>query len=260
MYCEYVARGAGPDQPIYGLQSQAVAGKPPHFSTEEMAEYYVSELRRIQPRGPYNLFGFCFGGMVAYDMARRLIEDGEAVAYLGVYNAPAPGTLKGWPLVQVSYLMKRTRNEWAKLSTMGLREGAEHILKNARNFGRMIERTIRVDAWRAWARLRGNQSSREVGKKVLHFEEINIAAAKSFHPAFVFPGRIRLYLSPDVANVYPISPEEGWKKFAAEGVDKIYVPLDKMAWRGTPFSETVGGSLKRFIQPSRALTAASGKS
>jgi amino acid adenylation domain-containing protein len=260
MYCEYVARGAGPDQPIYGLQSQAVAGKPPHFSTEEMADCYVSELRKIQPRGPYHLFGFCFGGMVAYEMARRLITEGESVAYLGIYNAPAPGTLKGWPLGQVSYLMKRTRNEWAKLSTLGLKEGVQHILKNARNFGRMIQRSLRVDGWRAWAGLRGNQSSRETGKKLLSLEEINIAAAKSFHPIYVFPGRIILYLSPEIANVYPISPEAGWTKFAAEGVDKIYVPLDKMAWRGTPFVETVGGSLKRFIPSPRALTAAGSKS
>ena len=43
--------------------------------------------RRVQPEGPYHLGGFSFGGLVAYEAARLLIEDGEKVAFLGVVDS-----------------------------------------------------------------------------------------------------------------------------------------------------------------------------
>ncbi|MCP4589510.1 MAG: hypothetical protein GY842_02075 [bacterium] len=33
---------------------------------------YLAELRAVEPRGPYQLAGWSFGGLVAYEMACRL--------------------------------------------------------------------------------------------------------------------------------------------------------------------------------------------
>jgi aspartate racemase len=258
MYCEYIARGAGPDQPIYGLQSRGLTGKPPHLTVEEMSDYYLRELRRIQPKGPYHLFGFCFGGMVAFDITRRLNDEGEVVSYLGLYNAPAPGTLKGWPLGQLSYIVKRTRYELSRLHNMGTRKQVDHLLRNIRNFGLMLVRTAHVEIWRAGSRLRGSRNVHDLREKVVNLEELNIAAAKNFAPAYVYPGRITLYLGPEVVDVYPVAPEVGWAAYAAAGVDAIGVPLDEDAWRGAPFVETVGGSLKQYISLPRTFSAAGG--
>jgi len=41
-------------------------------SIEAMAEYAIAEIQKIQPQGPYRLFGACVGGKVAYEMAHRL--------------------------------------------------------------------------------------------------------------------------------------------------------------------------------------------
>ncbi len=239
MYCEYIARGAGSDQPIYGLQSRAVIGKSPHLRVEEMSEHYVREVRGIQPQGPYHFFGFCFGGMVAFDMARRLMECGEEVAFLGFYNSPAPGTLKGWPLGQFTYLKRRTRDEWRKLLAAERGEKVPHILRNIRNLRLMIQRTAAIETSEAFAKIRRDDGS----LKSLNLEAINIAAAKRFHPNHIFPGRITLFQSAEVAGIYPIPPAEGWKNFAANGLEVIDVPVDKKGWRGTPFVETVGGRI-----------------
>ena len=42
---------------------------------------------RVQPHGPYRLGGFCFSGLVAYEMARLLHEDGEQVGTLALIDA-----------------------------------------------------------------------------------------------------------------------------------------------------------------------------
>jgi surfactin synthase thioesterase subunit len=44
----------------------------------------------MQDRGPYFLSGICFGGLIAYEIATQLSEDGQQVAWLGLVNTCAP--------------------------------------------------------------------------------------------------------------------------------------------------------------------------
>jgi thioesterase domain-containing protein/NAD(P)-dependent dehydrogenase (short-subunit alcohol dehydrogenase family)/acyl carrier protein len=68
-----VARAMHPEQPFYGLQASGVDGvSEPHKTIEDMADAYVAEIREVQPEGPYLLGGYSGGGMVAFEMARRL--------------------------------------------------------------------------------------------------------------------------------------------------------------------------------------------
>jgi amino acid adenylation domain-containing protein len=78
-----LARLLGPDQPFYGLQARGLDGREKPFERiEPMAEHYVDELRKVQPKGPYYIGGACFGGVVAWEMAQRLRAAGEEVAFL----------------------------------------------------------------------------------------------------------------------------------------------------------------------------------
>jgi phthiocerol/phenolphthiocerol synthesis type-I polyketide synthase E len=84
---ERVAHYLGPDQPVYGLQSQGLDGKSPCLTTiEEMAALYLREIRRVRPRGPYLLAGYCMGGTVAYEVAQQLTASGETVAMLALLD------------------------------------------------------------------------------------------------------------------------------------------------------------------------------
>jgi len=44
---------------------------------EEMAAHYVELMRARQPRGPYFLGGWCYGGIIALEMAQQLRAAGE---------------------------------------------------------------------------------------------------------------------------------------------------------------------------------------
>jgi thioesterase domain-containing protein/acyl carrier protein len=54
---------------------------------EDMAARYVARLRTIQPHGPYHLAGYCFGGNLAYEMARQLSAEGESIGLLAVFDS-----------------------------------------------------------------------------------------------------------------------------------------------------------------------------
>ncbi len=86
-----LARALHPAQPFYGLQAIGSDGiTPPHESIEDMAAAYLREIREVQPRGPYLLGGYSAGGIVAFEMARRLTEAGEHVALLALIDTLHP--------------------------------------------------------------------------------------------------------------------------------------------------------------------------
>jgi natural product biosynthesis luciferase-like monooxygenase protein/amino acid adenylation domain-containing protein len=87
-----LAQHLGPSQPVYGLQAPGLelqAGSP-HISIEEMASSYLSEIRKVQPCGPYRLAGASFGGMVAFEMAQQLLGEGDTVEILALLDTPLP--------------------------------------------------------------------------------------------------------------------------------------------------------------------------
>ena len=68
-----------PDQPAYAIQSQALFPELTALTrVEDMARYYVPEVRSVQPQGPYHFLGYSFGGLVAFEMARQLHSFGRA--------------------------------------------------------------------------------------------------------------------------------------------------------------------------------------
>lgn len=83
-----LALGLGPEWTLYGIQSRGLDGTTaPSDSIEEMAERYLSEVRQVQPEGPYYLGGWCLGGTIGYQMTKLLEADGEKVAWLGMIQA-----------------------------------------------------------------------------------------------------------------------------------------------------------------------------
>ncbi|KAH8702107.1 conidial pigment polyketide synthase PksP/Alb1 [Talaromyces proteolyticus] len=65
---------------------------------QDLTAPYVAEIRRRQPKGPYNVGGWSAGGICAYDAARQLVlEDGETVERLFLLDSPFPIGLEKLP-------------------------------------------------------------------------------------------------------------------------------------------------------------------
>jgi amino acid adenylation domain-containing protein len=85
---QQIATLLGSDQPVYGVQAQTnVPDEPALLRLEDQAAYYVSNIRSIQPQGPYRLLGYCFGGLVALEIAQQLHALGQEVELLGLLDS-----------------------------------------------------------------------------------------------------------------------------------------------------------------------------
>ncbi|MDQ0988600.1 beta-ketoacyl synthase N-terminal-like domain-containing protein [Streptomyces sp. V2I9] len=77
------------DRPFYGIQARGLLTEDaPIEGVTAMAEYYTEVLRSVQPEGPYDVGGFCLGGIVAYEVTRRLQAEGQDVASLTMVDSP----------------------------------------------------------------------------------------------------------------------------------------------------------------------------
>jgi len=59
-------------------------------SMAEMAAAHIACIRSVQPRGPYRLTGFCFGGNLAAEIAWQLAEQGEEIELLCLLESMPP--------------------------------------------------------------------------------------------------------------------------------------------------------------------------
>jgi amino acid adenylation domain-containing protein/non-ribosomal peptide synthase protein (TIGR01720 family) len=91
LYLHSLAAHLDKDQPCYGLQPPGLDGKTTTPNTiEVLAAHHLKELQGLQPQGPYYLVGHCFGGKVAFELARQLEQSGETVALLTILDSSAP--------------------------------------------------------------------------------------------------------------------------------------------------------------------------
>ena len=85
-----LAKLLAPDIPVYAFTS---IGRPGHellvFDISDLAEIYITELHKAQPKGPYRLAGHSGGGILALEMAGLLQKQGETVSFLGMFDTQA---------------------------------------------------------------------------------------------------------------------------------------------------------------------------
>ncbi|HKZ03856.1 MAG TPA: amino acid adenylation domain-containing protein [Methylomirabilota bacterium] len=85
-----LAEAVGPEQPFYAVHPHGLVDSAVPDSIEAMAADRLAAVRAVRPHGPYLLGGHCNGGLVALEMARLLVAQGEAVPLLVLLDATAP--------------------------------------------------------------------------------------------------------------------------------------------------------------------------
>ena len=79
-------------QPFHAIESYNLYGPGALLAgIEAMAANYIGQLKRVQPRGPYRLGGWCLGGLLAIEMAHQLGRAGERVEVIYMIDSFAFG-------------------------------------------------------------------------------------------------------------------------------------------------------------------------
>jgi amino acid adenylation domain-containing protein len=80
-----LAAELGQERTIYGLQLPAFID-PDVAGIRSLATSYVKQVQALQPGGPYHLVGHSSGGVIVFEMACQLVEQGETVGLLGLMD------------------------------------------------------------------------------------------------------------------------------------------------------------------------------
>jgi acyl-CoA synthetase (AMP-forming)/AMP-acid ligase II/thioesterase domain-containing protein len=85
-----LARAFAGERPFYGIRAPGFekGESVGHESMEAMATCYADAIMRTQPKGPYVLAGYSYGGVVAYETGRLLEQRGNDVDFLAMLNIP----------------------------------------------------------------------------------------------------------------------------------------------------------------------------
>ena len=77
----------GIERPVYGIEAKGFEeGETAQNMVEEMAMEYLEAIQEIQPQGPYLFMGWCFGGLVAFEMAKLLHKRNQKTCFLGLID------------------------------------------------------------------------------------------------------------------------------------------------------------------------------
>ena len=127
--------------PVYAIQARGLdGGAEPARAIVEMADAYLDAIRDALPDGPYHLAGYSTGGLIAFEMARRLADGGAAPASLTLLDTQT--NARQWPMhVWFDVLRRRLRHHRAATATFTL--GAR-----LRYFARVFAGLRRRIAWR----------------------------------------------------------------------------------------------------------------
>jgi acetoacetyl-CoA synthetase len=93
-----------------------------------MAQNYISELKKLQPRGPYLLCGHSFGGLVVFEIAQQLIAAGEKIDILLLLDTQINPSF--WPVSYfISILLTRLRHHVSVLFSLPPNQLSSYITR-----------------------------------------------------------------------------------------------------------------------------------
>ncbi len=243
------AQHLGKDQPFYGLRARGLDGiQKPLSRIEEMAALYLTELRLVQPSGPYYLGGYCIGGVIAFEMAQQLHRQGEQVALLTIVNQPPPNSeydkirlspgfmfafLRNLPYWSVDFLQlryseisTRLKIKWA-VSKAGLSKRIDNLLRRSETGSlHVTEDTIKI---------RVSQYPEYQREYISGYFHKFLEALADYQPQ-VYPGHIVLFRTPRQPLVCSFDHTLCWDKLAGCGIDVVVVPGSNTTLTKDPYA------------------------
>ena len=226
-------------RPIYGLQPRGIDGKqPPIDRIEDMASYFIQAIQTIQPQGPYFILGYSFGGIVAFDLARQLTEQGEKVAFLGLLDIRCPvipeidTPFREWIDIQIDRMRKLTLKQQfhyliEKLFYPKSQAYRDEVVASLADLGLFTPELVKV-------------------------LDCNVQAVKEYQPQ-VFAGRATLFWSEYQDWYIDKYPTLGWGDLVTDGLDIQQIPGNHTTLMQEPYVRVLAEKLKSSIEEAAKL-------
>jgi non-ribosomal peptide synthetase component F/thioesterase domain-containing protein/acyl carrier protein len=243
----------GDDRPFYGLRELNQS-----MTMEDRVVSYAKEIRSIQPKGPYYIGGWCAAGPLAVETARQLIEAGEEVAMVVLFDSWRPGYA-----AELAAQHKR-------MPEMALRARVYRKFRYHRLKTQSLSTQARLKyAWNAVAEklssTRAKLYLRHWGFAQRLFSQFGLPLPNFMHNVSLqtleairtyngrpFAGRITLIRATDSVYIPGAEPGCGWGALAGKGIDVEWAPGTHESMFVEPNLSVVGDILRNSLEKAEA--------
>src|SRR5271166_536698 len=261
-----LAASMSQDQPFYCLQAKGLDGTEPLRTVEEAARFYVEQVRAVQPQGPYYIGGGCFGGLIAFEMARTLTHQGEQVGLLALidtYNFAYGRTLSKPHMLyeNVRFFARRISHHVQHLKQVPWEDRFDYLSGRAAALRHYLSDLLAISKGEARNQIPVGGFPAQLGEEAGRLQislnrviEASLEAARIYMPQY-YPGNVVLFKASDrVVEPYE-DAELGWGPYAKH-VEVKEIEGDHGSIMFAPRVENISRQIEAAIeQNSRAIAA-----
>jgi thioesterase domain-containing protein/acyl carrier protein len=258
-----LARELGAEQPVYALQSPGAGATEEMATLAQMAELYIKKIRKVQAAGPYSLGGWSLGGLLAWEMARQLAEQGETTGVLALIDSyPSSGAGLGDDPSEENQIANENANQIADESEDKIAE-SKMLLWFAQDMARMVgedpdqlESTFRrLDGAGRWAAveelltrhgLAPRSSAQAETARLLEVFSRNVRAMESY-PMRRAEQRVLLFAAENRPGSADALAAE-WESWAGGGVEFHRMAGDHYSMMRRPQVGMIGRALRHALE------------
>jgi amino acid adenylation domain-containing protein/FkbH-like protein len=216
-----------PDQPVYGIKSKGQAGQEEFSRIEDMAACYLKQIKAHQPQGPYFLGGYCFGGNVAFEMARQLGLHGEAVALVALLDsAPSNAGYEkvAWWRPDYAFRFARNATHWLRdFSELKSEDRRKFVTRKLSALGRKLRRRFGAARGSRTVDLEDIIDPTHFPENELKLWQIHLQALNA-HIERPFEGKVLLLRTRGQPLFCSLEQDFRWGTLARAGVKVVITP------------------------------------
>ncbi|HEX3385524.1 MAG TPA: thioesterase domain-containing protein, partial [Mucilaginibacter sp.] len=223
------------DQPVFGLQGIGLDGEEVSVdSIQSIASFYVEEVIKHNPDGPYAIGGYSIGGFIAVEMARQLEAMGREVKMLVIFDTDADNA--------------REREPWHIIMPKIAKRYLPKFLGGSKSLGEQLVYVFNNKV----AAIKGKLGLAKKAESDDYYALLDSIIRRYFtalqnynlepvnHTIYLFKAEVNDHYNDDEIFL-------GWKKYTTKEVKRYQVPGNHLSMMALPHVAELGKALQEAL-------------
>lgn len=234
------------DHSVYGIDLGWLCDQTTDFTIEELATFYGDVVKSLEKCGCYLLCGYSFGGLLAYELATRLVEAGHDVRAVLLLDAPNPALLANLSASETTQYRKRYLVD-------RLKRYGDHLLNGdlkafaGRGLAFVISRASKplLPLIKMAVRLTGTALP-----TIVRSNDPGFLRAWNAYKPVPYPKRVVCFRVEERGAEHQDDPSMGWSNCALGGVEVHIVPGGHVGMMAMPSVRAIADVVATYLRDS----------
>jgi len=223
------------EQPVFGLQGIGLDETSSELdSIYHIAQQYVDELVKHNPKGPYALGGYSIGGFIALEMARQLESIGKKVKILAIFDTDADNC--------------REMEPWYIITPKVIQRYLPKFLGGKKSLIKQVSDKIKLNKLKLNEKLGLNEQA-ETDAYYALLDRVTKQYFEALHSYKITPVNFDIHLFRAEFNDHYNNDETylGWKKYTLKEVRRYLVPGNHLSMMLPPNISELGKAVQNAL-------------